>query len=197
MKSFCFVLSLSLIFFSGLATAADGRPSPFGMTVGETSYEQVRKHLDDRGWKYREYGKKRFDTISPNSPDRGKNTFILAEPKGAEGILNLHLFLGPDSVLDALMVNIDPKLFDVVMAQLDAKYALVKKNLNGEVFTANYPHVLWKAGGLYIELQRYSPHHVRLVYVSELYYENYRDFLYKMYEPYRRKQERRQWMDEL
>ena len=88
-------------------------------------------------------------------------------------------------------------MFSVVMDDLDSKYNLVKKNLMGENFTENYTHVLWEKEGVYIELQKLSDHMVRLLYVEKLLYENYKDFLFKPYESFRRREAKNEWMEKL
>jgi len=50
---------------------------------------------------------------------------------------------------------------------------------------------------VYIELQKVSSHHLRLVYIEKLLYEKYKDFLRKTYEPYGRKKSKKDWMDNL
>jgi len=83
------------------------------------------------------------------------------------------------------------------MDDLDRKYALVRKPLQGESLSSEYPHALWEKGGVYVELQRLSPHYVRLVYVEKLLYENYKEFLVKTYESFRRALVKKDWMREL
>jgi hypothetical protein len=83
------------------------------------------------------------------------------------------------------------------MNELDDKYDLVRKQLMGEDFTDNYTHVLWQKGDVYIELQRLGPHFVRLVYVEKAMYENYRTFLFKTYESFRRRSSKPDWMNDL
>jgi hypothetical protein len=95
------------------------------------------------------------------------------------------------------MVVIDPNLFESVLVELNDKYTLVEKQLEGKDFSVDYDHVLFRQGDHYIELQRLSAHHVRLVYVEKLLYENYRDFLLKTYEPFRHKLVRKDWMKDL
>ena len=74
---------------------------------------------------------------------------------------------------------------------------LVKENLMGEDFTDNYTHVLWEKYNIYIELQKLSAHFVRLLYVEKVLYENYKDFLIKPYERFRRREIKPDWMKEL
>jgi hypothetical protein len=107
------------------------------------------------------------------------------------------IFFNGNSILDALIVDLDPKFFYVIWEELDKKYDFVSKNLEGDYFTSDYPRVLWQKESVYIELQKVSSHWVRLVYVEKLLYENYKDFLQKTYEPYRRKKSRKSWMDDL
>jgi hypothetical protein len=179
------------------ATESSTPPRPFGFAVGKSGYEQVQQQLAEKGWAYQEYEKKGLHEINKDDPVRGKGTFLKIKTKGLEDVRSLLLFFSPERVLDAVIVVLEPKAFDVVMDELDRKYDLVKKKLDGESFTEDCPHVLWQKGPLYIELQRYSPHIVRLVYVEKLLYENYRNFLLKVYEPFRKKEQRHPWMDDL
>lgn len=189
---FLFVLLLSI------PVCAVESPTPFGFEPGKTAYPAAVELLQQRDWTYREYEKSHFKEIAPRDHAVGKPTFLMVVPeKDIDGIKRFILFFNDDDVLDALMVVIEPNLFESVADQLDQKYELVEKNLEGRSFTSDYPRVLWKQGNLYIELQRLTPHHVRLVYVPRLLYENYKDFLYKTYEPFRRKLIKKDWMDEL
>jgi hypothetical protein len=67
----------------------------------------------------------------------------------------------------------------------------------GEDFTDNYTHVLWEKDNIYIELQKLSAHFVRLLYVEKTLYENYKDFLFKPYESFRRREIKPDWMKDL
>jgi len=46
-------------------------------------------------------------------------------------------------------------------------------------------------------LQKLSEHFVRLLYVEKLLYENYKDFLFKPYESFRRREVKPEWMKDL
>jgi len=46
-------------------------------------------------------------------------------------------------------------------------------------------------------LQRLGPHFVRLVYVEKVMYENYKTFLFKTYESFRRRIIKPEWMNDL
>ena len=173
------------------------RPNPFGFDIGETSYEESLKIINARGWKYLEYEKKQFKQIDEHNPSRGKNTFLVVTPKELSGTKGLRLFFSSKSILDAVIVILEPNMFEVVMDELDRKYNLVKKNLMGESFSENYTFVLWEKQNIYIELQKLSAHHVRLLYVEKLLFENYKDFLFKPYESFRRRQVRPEWMKDL
>jgi hypothetical protein len=179
------------------AAVAGQNPSPFGFQIGRTTYEACLELLNEKKWTFQEYEKKQFKMIGAKSPERGKNTFIVASPKEMRGLKGIRLFFSGQSILDALIVNLEPNLFEIVMNELDGKYELVRKNLMGENFTDNYTHVLWQEGEIYIELQRLSSHFVRLVYVEKVLYENYRTFLFKTYESFRRKAIKPAWMDDL
>ena len=74
--------------------------------------------------------------------------------KGARGI---RLFFSSQSILDAIIVTLDPDMFAAVMDELDGRYDLVKKNLMGEDFTDDCTHVLWEKDNIYIELQKPVP----------------------------------------
>ena len=189
------VLTVTLILDS-TAYSAD-RPNPFGLEVGKSTYEDCINILKARNWNYQEYEKKQFKIIDEKDPARGKNTFILANLKDMKGARGIRLFFSSQSILDAIIVTLDPGMFVAIMDELDGKYDLVKKNLMGEDFTDNYTHVLWEKNNIYIELQKLSAHFVRLLYVEKLLYENYKDFLFKPYERFRRKEIKPDWMKDL
>ena len=189
------VLTVMLILNSTAFTAK--RPNPFGLEVGKTTYEDCIKILKSRDWNYQEYEKKQFKQIDEKDPDRGKNTFILATLKDMKGARGIRLFFSSRSILDAIIVTLDPDMFASVMDELDGKYDLIKKNLMGEDFTDNYTHVLWEKDNIYIELQKLSAHFVRLLYVEKTLYENYKDFLFKPYESFRRRAIKQDWMKDL
>ena len=172
-------------------------PNPFGLEVGKTTYEECIKILKTRDWNYQEYEKKQFKLIDEKDPARGKNTFILAPLKGMKGARGIRLFFSSQSIADAIIVTLDPDMFAPVMDELDGKYELVEKNLMGEDFTDNYTHVLWKRDNIYIELQKLSAHFVRLLYVEKVLYENYKDFLFKPYESFRRQEIKPEWIKDL
>jgi hypothetical protein len=192
---FGFLATLILILNS--ITFAKDRPTPFGLEVGSSVYEECLKILKEHNWSYQEYEKKQFKIIGEKDPARGKNTFILAKLKHMKGARGIRLFFNHQSVLDAIIITLDPDMFVAVMDELDKKYDLVKKNLMGEEFTNNYTHVLWEKGDIYIELQRLSAHFVRLLYVEKVLYENYKDFLFKPYESFRRKGIKPDWVKNL
>ena len=189
------VLFLALCSAAGAKSA--GAPGPFGLVIGKTSYEEALNTAQQRQWRYQEYEKKHFKPIGKKDPTRGKNTFVKATPKGMQGIRSILIFLSNESTLDAVIIMLDPTLFEDVYQQLDGKYKLVEKSLKGEYLSTDYPYVLWKKDNVYIELQKPSPFRTRLVYVEKTVYENYRDFLNKHYPRFRRSQEKRGWMDEL
>jgi len=189
-------ICLLVIAWQGNALAVDS-PQPFGFHIGKTTYTEAVDRLKSTGWKFQEYEKKHFHEIGAKDPDRGKNTFLLVTPKKLDGISRLILFVSSDSVLNALMIVIEPDLFESVMDDLDKKYTLVKKQLQGKSYSSDFTHVLWEKESTYIELQRLSPHYVRLVYVEKLLYENYREFLIKTYESSRRELVKKDWMKEL
>jgi hypothetical protein len=189
------VLTVMLILNSTAFTAK--RPNPFGLEVGKTTYEDCKKTLITQNWNYQEYEKKQFKLVDEKDPARGKNTFILATLKDMKGARGIRLFFSSQSILDAIIVTLDPDMFAVVMDELDGKYNLVKKNLMGEDFTENYTHVLWEKDNIYIELQKLSAHFVRLLYVEKVLYENYKDFLFKPYERFRRREIKPNWMKDL
>ena len=179
------------------AAAANQNPSPFGFQIGQTTYEACLGMLNEKKWAFQEYEKKQFKMIDADNPQRGKNTFILASPGEMKGLKGIRLFFSGQSTLDALIVNLEPNLFEIVMNELDGKYDLVQKNLLGEDFTDNFTHVLWQKGDIYIELQRLGPHFVRVVYVEKVLYENYKTFLFKTYESFRRRSIKPEWMNDL
>lgn len=190
-----FVMFLSIIW--GVTAYAEEPPKPFGLTIGKTTYAQTLETLEQRKWNYQEYLKKQLKLMGKKDPDRGKNTFLLVTPKNTEGVKNIMIFFDGNSTLDALIVNLDPKFFFIIWDELDKKYDFVSKHLGGDYFSTDCPRILWQKENVYIELQKVSSHHVRIVYVEKLLYENYKDFLQKIYEPYRRKKSKKVWMDNL
>ena len=189
------VMILSIIL--GVKAYAGEPPKPFGLTIGKATYAQALETLQQRKWDYQEYIKKQLKLVDKKDPNCGKNTFLSVIPKDTEGVKNIMIFFDGNSVLDAMIVDLDPKLFYVIWDELNKKYDFVSKNLEGDYFSSDYPRILWQKEKVYIELQKVSAHHVRLVYVEKLLYENYKDFLQKTYEPYRRKKSKKSWMDEL
>jgi hypothetical protein len=186
-----------LIIIFGVTAYAGEPPKPFGLSIGKTTYAQTLKMLEQRKWTYQEYVKKELKPIGKDDPGRGKNTFLFVNPKDTEGVKNIMIFFDGNSALDALIVDLDPKFFYVIWDELDKKYDFVSKHLEGDYFSSDYPRVLWQKENVFIELQKVSSHNARLVYVEKLLYENYKDFLQKTYEPYRRKKSKKAWMDDL
>jgi len=189
------VLTVSLTFDSTAFSAES--PNPFGFKIGISTYEECIKILKMRDWRYQEYEKKQFKTIDEKDPAKGQNTFILAKLKDMQGARGIRLFFSSQSILDAIIITLDPNLFAAAMDELDGKYDLVKKNLIGEDFSDNYTYVLWQKDNIYIELQKLSAHAVRLLYVGKVLYENYKDFLFKPYERFRRQEMKPDWMKNL
>lgn len=196
-KTIIGVAVLTVIFILNSTAFTADRPKPFGLEVGKSTYEDCIKILEARNWNYQEYEKKKLKIIDEKDPARGKNTFILAKLKDMKGARGIRLFFSNQSILDAIIITLDPDIFVAVMDEMDDKYDLVKKNLMGEDFTDNYTHVLWEKDNIYIELQKLSAHFVRLLYVEKVLYENYKDFLFKPYERFRRQEMKPDWMKEL
>jgi hypothetical protein len=177
---------------------SDDSAKPFGFEIGKTVYKDALALLDGKQWPYEEYEKKHFKKVDKDSPQRGKKTFVLITPKDLEGVRNMMLFFNlSDSTLDCLIVVLDPKFGNVVEPQLNSKYDLVKKSDEKEDLASSYPYVLWQKGSVYIELQKPSKNRLRLVYVEKILHENYKDFLKKSYEPFRKKLAKPPWMDQL
>ena len=195
------VICIFSVLFTGLSLVTSVRsgepPKPFGLAIGKSSYEKTLEVVQSRNWIYREFEKKQLKEIGRKHAARGKNTFLKMNPKDLEGMRSIFLFFDRNSTLEAVMIALDPKLFDVVAHELDNKYRLVEKSLQGERLSAPYPYVLWQKENVYIELQKPGPIRVRLLYVEKAVYENYREFLNKSYPQYRRKELKKQWMDEL
>ena len=197
-RSVVYVVGIVFLALCSLAGAKSvDAAGPFGYVIGKTSYEEALKAAQQRGWSYQEYEKRHFKPIGKKDPARGKNTFVRATPKGTEGMKSILVFFNGESTLDAVIIILDPKMFEDVFQQLDGKYKLVEKSLRGEYLSTDYPYVLWKKDNVYIELQKPGPYRTRLVYVAKAVYENYRDFLNKHYPRYRHAQEKKGWMDEL
>jgi len=195
------VVYVGCVLFLALCSVAGARvvdaPGPFGLLIGKTSYEEALNVAQQRNWRYQEHEKKHFKPIGKKDPTRGKNTFVRATPKGMEGVRSILIFFNGESTVDAVIIILDPKLFDVVFQEIDGKYKLVENSLKGEHLSADYPYALWQKDNVYIELQKASPYRTRVVYVEKSVYENYRDFLNKHYPRFRHTQEKRGWMDEL
>ena len=199
MKKFVVLfLSLAMFGFSSLASAESKESAkPFGFTIDKTSYEEALGIVQVRKWRHQEYEKKQFREIDKKDPLRGKDTFLKVLPGDLEGVRSIFVFFDNKSTLEALMVVIDPKMFDGVLQVLDSKYTQVARNLSGEKLDEPYPYVLWEKGTDYIELQKVSAHRVRVLYVNKAVYANYRDFLNTSYERYYGKLEKKDWMNEL
>ena len=192
------ILSVALTgFFSFASAKSKESAKPFGFTIDKTSYEEALGIVQARKWRYQEYEKKQFREIDKKDPLRGKNTFLKVLPGDLEGVRSIFVFFGNESTLEALMVVIEPKMFDGVLRVLDSKYSQVERNLSGEKLDEPYPYVLWERGTDYIELQKVSSHRVRVLYVNKAVYANYRDFLNTNYERYVGKLEKKDWMNEL
>ena len=187
-----------MAWFCGVASVSAAQSvAPFGFTIGAFSYEQTLNRLSELEWPFTEYEKKQFKTVPPNSARRGENTFLRVTPSRMEGIKGILIFFGPDQHLQALLINLEPHLFAATMADLDAKYRMVKKKFDGESFSSDHPYILYEKDGINIELQMFSPHRVRLLYTEKVMWENYREFLQKDYEPFRNKHHREAWMKDL
>lgn len=199
MKKF-FVVFLSLVMVGLLSLArADSKESakPFGFTLDKSSYEEALGIVQARNWKYHEYEKKQFKEIDSKNPLRGHNTFLKALPGDLEGVKSLFVFFSNEATVEAVMVVIEPKLFDSVLQVLDSKYSKVERSLSGEKLAEPYAYATWEKGRDYIELQKISVFRVRVLYVNKAVYANYRDFLNTSYERYYGKLEKKDWMNEL
>jgi hypothetical protein len=199
MKRFFVVfLSFAMVGLSSLASAESKESAkPFGFTIDKTSYEEALGIVQARKWRHQEYEKKQFKEIDKKDPLRGKNTFLKALPGDLEGVRSIFVFFDNKSTVEAIMVVIEPKMFDGALRVLDSKYSQVERNLSGEKLDESYPYVLWEKGTDYIELQKVSAHRVRVLYVNKAVYANYRDFLNTSYERYYGKLEKKDWMNEL
>ena len=199
MKRFS-ILILAIVLtglFSFASAKSKESAKPFGFIIDKTSYEEALRIVQARKWRYGEYEKEQFREINEKDPLRGKNTFLKALPGDLEGVKSLFVFFGNDSIVEALMVVIDPKLFDSVLQVLDSKYSKVERSLSGEKLAEPYPYATWEKGSDYIELQKISHFRVRVLYVNKAVYANYRDFLNTSYERYSVKLEKKDWMNEL
>ena len=141
-------LTFSLLF--GLVSFANSTSvesaKPFGFAIDKTSYEEALRIVEARKWRYGEYEKKQFREIDRESPLRGKNTFLKALPGDLEGVKSIFIFLGNESTVEAVMVVIDPKLFDSVLSVLDSKYSKVERSLSGEKLAEPYAYATWERG---------------------------------------------------
>jgi len=183
--------------FSFASAESKESAKPFGFTIDKTSYEEALGIVQARKWRYQEYEKKQFREIDKKDPLRGKNTFLKVLPGDLEGVRSIFVFFDNKSTLEAIMVVIDPKMFDGVLQVLDSKYSQVERSLSGEKLAEPYPYATWEKGSDYIELQKVSAFRVRVLYVNKAVYANYRDFLSTSYERYLGKLEKKDWMNEL
>jgi hypothetical protein len=188
-------LSIMMLWLPGPIYAET--PAPFRLKIGKSTYEDAIRVAQTNKWQHQEYEKRHFRALSRQDPSRGKNTFLRMSPEGMKGVRSILVFVGQDSIVDAVIVALEPNMLDRVIQELDEKYDLVTKSLHGEDPSAEYPLVRWQRGKVYIELQNPGPYRLRLVYVDKLLYENYKDFLHKTYESYRYKLDKREWMKEL
>jgi hypothetical protein len=195
LKTFFLITIFSLLYVQNCY--AQKKPQPFGFVIGETKYMEALNNINSMKWIFHEYEKKQFKEIKKNSLMRGKNTFLQVIPRDMSGIKNILLFFNDDSVLDALIMLLEPDIFAAAIDVLDKKYQIVKKDLLGESLSSNYPNALWQQNEVYIEIQKPGPYRLRLLYAKKLYYENYKDFLLEKYDLYRLKKERYNWMDDL
>jgi hypothetical protein len=194
---FITALAAAACVFSPSPTRAAETVAPFGFGIGTFRYEETLARLNEKDWPFTEYEKKQFKTVDPASDQRGKNTFLRVTPRQMTGVKGLLMFFGPERELQAVLVNLEPSIVAATMAELDDKYRIVQKKLQGESYTSDHPYVLYEKDDVYIELQMYSPHRVRLLYTEKLMWENYREFLQKDYEPFRNRQNRETWMKDL
>ena len=191
-----FSFFITLMLATSIAISSE-KPRPFNFEVGTSTYRECLDILKTNNWKFQEYEKRQFKEITEDNPERGKSTFVLAKLKNMPGARSIRLLFNSRRILDAVIIVLEPKMFSVAMDELDSKYKLVKKNLLGQNFTDNYTHVLWEKGNTYIELQKIGEHLVRVLYVEQLLYENYKDFFFKPYEIYRKPEGKPEWMKNL
>lgn len=191
------LLWLSAFLFTALPAEAEEGPRPFGFAIGRTSHSQALGMARERNWKIKEYEKRTLKLLQADDPVRGRNTFIKASPKDMEGVRSIFLFFNSESVLDAVMLTVDPGLLKMLIDKLSLKYLLVKKHLLGEGLGEEYPFVLWEKANIFVELQSPRRGLLRLIYVDKLLYENYRDFLHETYQPFRPRQKAKPWMNDL
>ena len=143
-RSVVYVVSVVFLALCSLAGAKSiGTPGPFGFAIGKTSYEEALNAAQQRNWRCQEYEKRHFKPIGKKDPARGKNTFVKATPTGMEGIRSILIFFNGESTLDAVIIILDPKLFEDVYQRLDGKYKLVQKSLKRDYLSTDYPYVLW------------------------------------------------------
>jgi hypothetical protein len=198
MKKLIFVLTgFSVMLICLNPVIAAGKLNPFGLALDQAFYEDILDQLKQRSWMYEEYERKGYVPVKKNSPDKGRNTFLQVKPKNMEGLRNLFLFFNDKKILEAVIVGLEPHLLSDVKAELTRKYKLVKDSLLGEDSTVSYAYILWEQSSFYIELQKLTPHNLRLIYVNKIYYENYREFLYKSFGTFRPGKKLVPWLNEL
>jgi len=189
------VLLILLIFFSPVS-AADP-PKPFGLMPNQALYEDVLNQLEQKSWRYEEFERKGYAPVNKNSSRAGRNTFLRVKPREMEGLRTLYLFLNDDRKLEAVIATLEPQVLSDVKAELNRKYKMVKDSLMGEDSSVSYAYVLWEQASFYIELQKLSPHNVRLMYVHKTYYENYREVFHKTFGTFRPRPKLVPWLNEL
>ena len=82
---------------------------------------------------------------------------MFVNPKDAEGVKNIMIFFDGNSALDALIVDLDPKLFYIIWDELDKKYDFVSKHLEGDYFSSDYPRILWQKESVTLSCKKLAP----------------------------------------
>lgn len=196
-KLFISIFVLLVMLFSVNFASSGDPPKPFGLALDHEIYEDVLNKLEHRSWRYEEFEKKGYAPVKKNSSQAGRNTFLRAKPRDMEGLRTLFLFFNDNRKLESVIAGMEPRVLPDVKAKLNQKYQLVKDSLMGEDSTISYRFVLWEKDSFYIELQKLSPHNVRLIYVHKAYYENYREVFHKNFGTFRPRKKPVLWLDEL
>ncbi|MBC8433258.1 MAG: hypothetical protein H8D96_15215 [Desulfobacterales bacterium] len=196
-KFFSLLLGLSVLLISLSPVIAAGPPKPFGLALDQALYNDVLNLLEQRAWGYEEFEKKGDAPVKKNSPQAGRNTFLRVKPREKEGLRTLYLFFNDKMILEAVIAGLEPRVLPDVKAELNRKYNLVKDSLMGEDSSVSYAYALWQQASFYIELQKLSPHYVRLMYVNQTYYENYREIFHKTLGTFRPRIKLVPWLNEL
>ena len=94
---FCFLMGIAVFILNPIAVLAE-KAQPFGLEVGKSTYQECAQIFKLRNWAFQEYEKKQFKLIDEKSPQRGKNTFIIAKLNNMKGARSIRLFFSNKAI---------------------------------------------------------------------------------------------------